>query len=234
MIHGLTVCVGYAPWLAVALPRWREGCASVTVVTTPEDVQTQALLDPGVQVYTTESFYADGAVFNKGRALEEARVRAVPREGWLLLFDADIVPPAGWQVALAEAQRAGVVRSGFLHGCRRFDASPDDPVDRGQPPCRFDVPGVGFFQLFDQADPIAQTVPLIDTHWTHAGNYDNVLMNRWRTKGLPVRELPFRVAHIGERENWFGRGNRAAFDAMQTERTRRGGRWDHERIEVRP
>ncbi len=92
------------------------------------------------------------------------------------------------------------------------------------------MPGVGYFQLFHSADPVAQSSPLLDVHWTHAGNYDNRFMDRWRSAGKRVQCVPFRVAHIGPREQWFGRGNREAFEAMKRERVFRAGKWDHERI----
>lgn len=228
-IHGLTVCVGYAEFLSRGLARWMAGLASLTVVTTPEDTATQALAGDRVQVVTTDLFTRDGAAFNKGRAMEYAR-QSMPWEDWILFFDADVVPPADW---LARLERMAK-RPDTLHGCYRFDAG-EDMDDRGQPRCAHDVPGVGYFQLFHASDPAVQTAagePLIDTHWIHGGNYDNRFMDRWRSRGIKVREVPFRVAHIGERENWFGRGNRDAFEAMQAERKRRGGQWDHERIEV--
>jgi hypothetical protein len=230
IIHGLTVCVEYAEFLAVGLFRWLDSLESLTIVTAPHDEETRALarVDPRIAIVVTDLFYRDGAAFNKGRAMEAAR-QGMPWTDWILLFDADVVPPADWgrQVAAAHPDPQA------LHGAYRFDGDRHDLDDRGQPSCAHDVPGVGYFQLFHSADPHVQTAPgesLIDTQWRHAGNYDNRLMDRWRSAGIRVRALPFRLAHIGERENWFGRGTREAFLAMQAERRRRGGRWDHETI----
>lgn len=228
-IHGLTVCVNYADFLARGIARWMSGLASLTVVTTPADAETQALaVAHGAEFFATDLFTADGAVFNKGRAMEAARL-AMPWSDWILLFDSDVVPPEDWKARLDRSQP----RPGALYGCHRFEAG-EDVEDRGQPKCAHDVPGVGFFQLFHASDPAVQVVgePLIDTHWVHGGNYDNRFMDRWRAHGRQIRTVPFRVAHVGERENWFGRGNREAFEAMQAERKRRGGQWDHERIGV--
>lgn len=233
-LHGLTVCVDYAEFLAVGIARWMSGLASLTVVTTPHDLATaDVALQHGANVFETDLFSADGAAFNKGRAMEAARVWAedmvVHQEpSWRLFVDADVVPPVDW------ATRLGALEPGVLYGCLRYDATPAALEDHGQPKCPHDVPGVGYFQLFHSADPVVQVTPLLDTHWTHGGNYDNRFMDLWRARGIRVRAVPFRVAHIGERENWFGRGNRAAFEAMQAERRARGGRWDHERIEAAP
>lgn len=249
-IHGITVCVDYAAEFAIGLPRWLPGLASLTVITAHRDRDTIDLILKGgpdglpldrSTLVVTNSFYLDGAAFNKGRALEEARADLCARtgnnSGWILLFDADVVPPSDWAARLE-----GVLQVGTLYGCHRFNATPDALEDRGQPNLPGDVPGVGYFQLFHQWDPVVVGVePLIDTHWVHAGNYDNRLMDRWRRSGAPrpgipnrgeqkIRAVPFRLAHLGPRENWYGKGHRAEFLAMQAERRRRGGKWDHERI----
>jgi hypothetical protein len=233
-IHGLTVCVDYAAELAIGLPRWIPGLASLTVITTHRDADTIALVrgdgSPRAELVITDLFYRDGAAFNKGRALEAARsdlaARLTGDPGWLLLFDADVVPPADWAARLE-----GTLEPGTLYGCRRFPATPATLEDYGQPAIPCDVPGVGYFQLFHQWDPVVVGVdPLIEVDWIHAGNYYNRLMDRWRQAKRPIRDVRFRVAHLGPRENWYGRGRRAEFLAMQAERRRRGGRWDHERI----
>lgn len=226
-IHGLTVSVGYADFLSQTIARWREGLASLVVVTAPGDDETVAVASGvGASVYVTDAFTRDGAIFNKARAMEEARVAMMPWADWQLFFDADVLPPADWH------QRLTHIKSGYLFGCRRFDAA-GDIDDCGQPSCANDVPGVGFFQLFHSSDPaVARRDPLLESHWLHGGNYDNAFMDRWRSRGHRVLGVPFRVAHIGEHHNWFGRGQRAAFQAMQAERVSRGGRWDHERIGV--
>ncbi len=232
-IHGLTVCVNYAEFLRVGIGRWMAGLESLTVVTAPGDLETIKLCaEVGAEVFLTELFYRDGAAFNKGRAMEAAHSRAwaLKAPGWRLFFDSDVVPPADWS---AKIDRYGLA-SGLLYGCLRYDASPGTLDDVGQPKCLYDVPGVGYFQLYHSADPVVQATPLLDQHWVHAGNYDNRFMDRWRSSGKRVQCVPFRVAHVGPREQWFGLGNRAAFEAMQRERVFRAGKWDHERIEVQP
>lgn len=226
-IHGLTVCVDYAEFLAVGISRWMAGLDTLTVVTSATDVTTGTVARAsGARLFSTNEFYLDGAAFNKGRAMEAARL-TMPRGDWHLFFDSDVVPPVDWA-----HRAANVCIPGSLYGCLRYDATPDAMDDTGQPKCAFDVPGVGYFQLFHSEDPVVQVTPLLDVHWTHAGNYDNRFMDLWRARRIPVKTVPFRVAHIGERENWFGRGNRAAFEAMKAERAARGGRWDHEQIAV--
>lgn len=224
-INGLTTCVDYAEFLVIGLKRWMFGLESLTVVTTHSDVRTLAAARAfGAKVFVTDAFTRDGAAFNKGRAMEEAR-QEMPWSDWILFFDADVVPPSNWN------ERLSGIQSGSLYGCHRFEAQPDDVDDwAGTPNITGDAPGVGYFQLFHSGDPVVQDTPLLETHWAHAGNYDNAFMDLWRKKGKQIKSLPFRLAHVGERENWFGRGNSAAFNAMKQERWRHGGRWEHERI----
>lgn len=221
-IHALTTCVNYADLLALSLARWVATLDSLLIVTDLSDEETVRLAEAhGVPVHRTNIFYQRGATFNKGAAMEEAR-QAMPWADWILFFDADIVPPEDWRQRLPELQR------GKLYGPRRRecpDISQAHHTDLPYPPN--DCIGVGFFQLFHSEDSHAQGVPLLETDWKHGGVYDSHFMHRWKTKDR-VR-LPFDVLHIGERDNWWGRGNKTAFNQMMAERKARGG-YQHERI----
>jgi hypothetical protein len=221
-IHGLVACVDYAEFLALSIGRWTAGLASLTVVTAARDTETRELAEAnGARVHATEAWYADGAAFNKGRALEEAR-SLMPWEDWILFLDADVIPPTDW---LSVVKVSGP-EVGLLHGCTRVQAErPEDWQRADLTPCAHDVPGVGFFQLFHASDPRAAKRPLLDVDWMHAGCYDSVFMHLWPS----VKRIPLVLVHVGERENWWGRGNSEAFARMQAERKRRGG-WQHERI----
>jgi len=235
-INGLTVCVGYAEYLAIGIERWMAGLDSLTIVTTPDDQATLDLAEKfQARVLQTDLFYQDGASFNKGRALEFARRTAVPWRDWILIFDSDIVPEPNW---LDRVQAARTLE-GYLHGAWRFDAGQIrdlHEIDTGHfPYFSGDAIGVGYFQLFHSGDRRAnEPLPVIDTFWIHGGNYDNRFMDRWRRQGLPIQKIDVRLVHVGERDNWFGKGCQEEFLAMQKERQRRRGRWDHERLDFTP
>ena len=229
-IHALTVSVGYGRLLFFSLLRFMPGFASLTVVTAHGDtdtietceILTRAYPHCPLHLYVTPAFYENGAAFNKGKAMEEAR-QTMPWEDWILFFDADICPPRRWWELIPEDLCAG-----FLYSCwRRQVDSLYDIADPLCPRIPDDRLGYGYFQLFHSHDPKVQRRPLLDTHWRHAGNYDSNFMLGF---GPHVRELPFDVWHLGPpSENWFGLNTRADFDAMME--TRNGlGIHDSEKV----
>jgi len=227
-IHGLTVCVNYSDHLAVGIERLRPGLASWTIVTDLQDEATTRLAYwKHCRVHRTNIFYERGAAFNKGAAMEEAR-QQMPWEDWILFLDADVVPEEGWTEKLLAAEPV----PGNLYGTWRYQCTNVKTLAHQSNRLPHDVPGVGYWQLFHSSDSRVQERPLIETHWLHAGNYDNGFMHRWPRQLRKL--LPIKLIHLGDRDNWFGRGRHEEFAAMQAERKRRGGRWDHETIEGVP
>uniref|UniRef100_A0A6M3IPT7 Putative glycosyltransferase n=1 Tax=viral metagenome TaxID=1070528 RepID=A0A6M3IPT7_9ZZZZ len=225
-IHALTVCVEYADFLALSVERWLPGLASWTIVSTPGDRPTADIARAhGLRLHTTDVFYANGAAFNKGAAMEEARA-AMPWEDWILFLDADIVPGYGWAQQIDEY----APRCGQLYSARRRECPDPSMVDNlSLQKNMSDGIGVGYFQLFHVDDPALEGDPLIETDWVHAGCYDSSFMHRWPRRARQL--LPIRLVHVGERNNWFGRGNTEQFKTMMQLRRERGG-YEHERIGV--
>lgn len=225
-IHALTVSVQYADWLAYSIDRWAPYLSSWTIVTDLKDEATVELArSRNLNIHRTNVFYEGGATFNKGAALEEARRQVVPWEDWFLLIDADIVPERGWFSNLVQADP----RPGSIYGAWRYQC--EDLADIDNPEWKritSDGIAVGYFQLFHTSDLAIRQLPVIETCWRHGGVYDCHLKDRWpATLRVP---LPIRLTHLGERDNWWGRGNTEAFAAMLQERRRCGG-YDHERID---
>lgn len=225
-IHGLTVCVDYAEYLTLTGPLWMTGLSSLTVVTTHTDTETHrtmSLLDhyphrPPLMLCDTDAFTRDGAAFNKGLAMEEARSR-MPWEDWILFFDVDVAPPRQWQTYLTHFLEP--LQMGYLYGAQRLHTPTlQDLWDVNLSPVPDDRLGYGYFQLFHAKDPKVQQTPLLDVHWRHAGNYDSNFLLSFRSM---VRDIGFPVWHIGpQHENWFGKGERAQFLQMMLTRGRAG------------
>lgn len=230
-IHALTTCVNYDDHLWETIERWLDGCSSITVVTSLADDATRRVAGWSggrVRVHSTDLFYAGGAAFNKGAAMEEAR-RSMPWEEWILFFDVDCLPPADWiDVVRREARSPD-----RLYGARRRQWTPGDPKrSEALPLITTDGVGVGFFQLFHSSDPAAAGRPLLETYWPHAGNYDNGFLRRWPRDQRTL--LPLDLIHLEQPGQWCGRGRDEAMMAMLAERERRGGEWKHERMAEPP
>jgi hypothetical protein len=240
-INALTVCVNYWDIYNRCFRRVLEGVDSLTIVT---DLANFEALErhpdfgggmnrnPKLKIVATDLFYADGCTFNKGRAMEWARVHHMTWEDWILFIDADICPQAGWRPILEHSH----LKPGTLYSARRLDCKTPEDIDTGRARMiTTDGVGVGYFQLFHVSDPHISGAPrpLLETFWKHAGVYDCAFMWKWKTD-QSRQLLPVRLYHIGPRDNWLGRGNVAGFQKLQEERKAAGGSWQHERIAATP
>lgn len=203
-IKSLTVCVDYDDFLAITLPRNMRHFSRTLVVTSPADTRTQELARrEGAECYVTDAFYRGGAAFNKGAAVEEA-FRVLGRDGWICVWDADIVMPECIQFPRETDCLYVPVRCMF----ERPDRFADDLDWRELPvptqPHEFD----GYFQLFHAS---ALEPPWYGTTWTHAGGCDSEF--EFKFPEPRRRRAPFTVLHLGSEimegtqigRNWRGR-----------------------------
>jgi hypothetical protein len=171
------------------------------VVTSPDDERTREIATsvPGVKVFETDAFTRHGARFNKGLAMEEG-FRAMGREGWIWIFDADILFPDSIPLHL--------LKPGKLHGARRRILK--DPTkwtpDLNWRECELSRDGgpIGFTQIFHADDPAIKDRPQwYDVSFTHAGGGDAYMLTHWPKNNRVV--LPMEVLHLGPTDlNWFG------------------------------
>ena len=162
----------------------------------------------------TDLFYADGAAFNKGRALDWAFAGADIKGEWVCIFDADIIPPDDWAAGMSTLQ------VGTLYGAPRLQ---DGKFPIPDPP--YEMPG--YFWLFHTSDPHLPRNPTF-TSWHHAGNYDTVFKDCWPAERRV--KLPFWLNHIGAPgRNWFGLGNEQRMAEMYRQRAAKGG-YRHEAV----
>lgn len=231
-MRAITVCVEYADFLAITLPRNAQHFDEVMVVTAPQDRFTAEVVEsvPNASCYVTDAFYRQGAAFNKGLALEEG-LDALGRRDWLVIFDADVVMPAEMNIL--------VNTIGNLYGAHRRICQDPHQWDGGEDwsawPILQDRELAGWFQLFHADDPVLKERPWYGTNWRHAGGCDSVFQDRW-----PANRkiwLPMEVLHLGEPfTNWYGRHTpyvdgrrppqadqrRQAMDQMRRDRRRHG------------
>lgn len=200
-MNAITVCVEYDDLLALTLPRAATHFERVLVVTSFDDARTADVVarTPNAECFQTDLFFADGANFNKGRALE-AGFDVLGREGLICVFDADIVmPPCLERPPLL----ADYLYSPYRRMCRnplQWDGSDDWSAF----PRFSDNEFAGYFQLFHAMASALESRPWYGVDWNHAGGCDSDFQAKWPTG--KKRRLPFDVLHLGDDcTNWHGR-----------------------------
>lgn len=203
MFRTIVTSVGFADFLALTLPwnkhHWRHLC----VLTSPDDTATQEVASQnGALIYATNSFYKDGARFNKFLALEEC-LDFFGRYGLLCLVDADVFWPRS--VPFSNYRR------GHIYSFKRrrllLDVTRPIPPEREWPTLPLD-PQVGeclgFTQIFHANDPHLGKAPWhrIDIH--HAALGDSYFQAKWSLRDRIWIDQD--VLHLGNyANNWLGR-----------------------------
>ena len=205
-MKAITVCVEYDDLLEITLPRAAPHFDGILVVTSPEDKNTMRLVGRfareglRVGIWPTNAFYQNGAGFNKGLALEQG-FDILGREGWICVFDADIVMPAEMDLSGLVPGKLYCPRRRICKDPRKYDGSEDFRRWKPFP----DMEHAGYCQFFHADDPVLKSVrPWYGTHWKHAGGCDSDFQSRWPDGHKEW--LDFTVLHLGEdAANWHGR-----------------------------
>ena len=201
-MRAILVSVDYGDILERTLPYNRHHFDEVLVVTTPTDFETiEVATQNDAEVYTTEVFYEEGAIFNKWKALEEG-LDFYGRHGWMVLLDADVF----WPGIIPEYQR----EVGYLYApLRRMMRPIDEDIPPEEQWSQFKVhrnvrEWAGYSQIFHADDTHLGPPPWHQTNWTHAGGADSFFQRKWPASHK-IRP-PFEVLHIGAAAaNWCGR-----------------------------
>jgi hypothetical protein len=219
-ISGITVCVGYADYLAQSIERWIDypgnlnGLDEWIIVTTPQDHATRELCQRyDLKQHLTDVFHANGAAFNKAAAMDEALAVLRPKE-WVAFIDADVIPPIHWLFKVETLAPS----PGSLYGGVRTTCTGNRIIDTEL---------AGFFQLWHASDPVTQEWPLLGS-WHNASAYDSEFMRRWPAEKRVI--LPVTFSHLGlPGVNWCGRDNPLGMSNMRAARRENHG-YQHERI----
>lgn len=201
---GITVCVEYDDILRHTLPRNRGHFSEYIIVTSPSDLKTQDLArNLGCELVITNVFYADGASFNKGAAMEEGLKLIRSRESWVTILDADIVLPEKIPFGLCRDTLYGPLRymvsskdigSWLLHGDSGLLAAGPDG-DSGE--------FAGYCQIFHSSSScLVGRESWYPSRWSHCGGCDSDFQALFTHRS----RCSWRVVHLGEDcINWCGR-----------------------------
>lgn len=201
----ILVCVDYWDYLSITLPYNRHHFHETLIVTSLQDTNTRIVAEKNhCEIYTTDSFYHDGADFNKWKALEEG-LDHFGREGWICIMDADVLWP---QRSKLENLNRGTLYTPLRRMCQKVpDRIPPEEHWRIYPVHPNIGEWAGYSQIFHMNDPHLPNPPWYEINWKHAGGADSFFQGLWPSnkKSRP----PFEVLHLGESgKNWCGRGTR--------------------------
>lgn len=216
-MRAILICVDYWDYLEITLPYNRHHFDQVTVVTFPTDEETiQVAKANDASVFTTESFYAEGAEFNKFRALEEG-LDHMGREGWICVMDADVLWPRVVELELQFECLHTPYR-------RMFPFKPNHipPEESWQTHPRHRNVGelAGYSQIFHADDPHLPDGDWYGRNWRHCGVADSLFQRNWPSH-CKIRP-PFEVLHIGpSATNWCGRTNKFPDGTVPADATNR-------------
>lgn len=216
----VTVCVNYLDFFKIS---YEKNLAAgifdhfIVITDSKDQVTYDFCIKNNITVVRTDIFYKNGAVFNKGAAINEG-FKVLKYKDWVAFMDADTFVPLDFKTRVDFNK----LNKEFMYGCERVLLK--TPVDllaheSGALDSNFEIPegfGYGFFQLFNwQSEVIKNCQP---GHWsTHNSpncqNSDWMFRNQWgdfvgshaKWTGKFDR-LGFPVYNLGQHgENHFGR-----------------------------
>jgi len=198
-IIGVTVSVNYSDILAFMLRQNAKFLHKWYIVSSPEDIKTAELLRASnlenVELLIYHGFHENGAVFNKGGAVQFAQnhIENNYTGANILLLDSDIYLPDTFTDKLPAC-----IEDNILYGVReRLDYwTVEDYVKNQNPrPYRHGDAFVGFFQLYKQ-----NTYKYPSSY--SCSDCDNLFS---RMFGNHIH-IEISVKHLGkEGDNWYGR-----------------------------
>lgn len=201
-LRAVIVCVDYYDYLKLTLPWNQHHFKEMMIVTSREDLKTLEVgLSFGARVFRTDSFYDDGAEFNKWKALEEGLDR-FGRYGWICLMDADVCWP---QIVSDHILRSGNIYSPYRRMCPHTKKIPEESSWKKYPRHRYSRPHElsGYTQIFHAEDPNLGNPPWHEINWRHAGGADTFFQAKWPAQN---RIRPdWEVLHLGVAGQWTGR-----------------------------
>ena len=176
--------------------------SNVTVVTSPSDVECQELCQKfGANCIITEKMYENGAIFNKGKAINEG-IKSLTNPEWILLLDADIYLKSDFLEVLENTD----IYQQNLVLCKRLIIEDYDSFIRWKSGEEVGTiersKGFGYFQMFNvskfKKNYIIFPENSDDASWSDISFRDRFNKNE--------TELDTIVLHLGKIcQNWKGR-----------------------------
>lgn len=209
-INAIVTCVEYDDFLEITLEKNRRHFDRVVVVTTWTDTRTHEVATRhGCECFNTGAFHIREEPFNKGLAME-AGFEVLGRVGWICVWDADVIMPAGVSVD-------GLEKDCLYTPVRRLLEDPTQHRQYADEASWADLPSPtqshefsGYFQLFHAP---AVPPPWYSTDSGTAQKCDSDFAAKFPTDKR--KRPPWEVLHLGPEgvpelgtrigQNWAGR-----------------------------
>lgn len=143
------VSVNYNDLLIVSLSHNVKIFENITVVTSPDDLLCQKICQKfGVHCVVTGVMYEDGAVFNKGRAINEG-IKSIKDPDFILLIDADIVVESKIDIDSLTEDSLYTSSRRICKSYQVYKSWKEGDLDIEKVGRLENNKGIGFFQLFN-------------------------------------------------------------------------------------
>ncbi len=211
----ITTCVNYLDRLRIAQYHNEGQFDDMLVVTHPTDHETLVWTQsrPDIIPIVTDAFYREGAVFNKGAALNEGlnALRQICTPEWVAIMDADTFLPPDGRAQLNELAAAGKLDPEWFYGVERvllptwgdYERLWRDDIGSFESPRGF---AFGWFQLFHwgssaiQSKPVGEWYPTgpdcTEVDWRFFRTWGNLEPGYEAATGR-IAKLPFKAFNLG-------------------------------------
>ncbi len=193
----IIISVNYNDYLLTSLSENIKVFENITVVTSSDDIMCQKICEKfGVNVVITDRMYENGAIFNKGKAINDGII-SLPNPDWILLLDADIVVNQRIDVESLNIDTLYTSSRWICNEYNRYKNWKEGNIEITSIGSFEESRGLGFFQLFNFLKEKTYPETSDDAAWSD-------LM--FRDKFPKRQKIENIVIHLGNAyKNWEGR-----------------------------
>ena len=200
------VSVNYNDFLLISLENNLKVFENITVVTSSSDFMCQMICEKfKVNCIVTDIMYEDGAVFNKGKAINEG-IRSITEPDYILLLDADIVVMEEIDVDSLEDDVLYTSNRYMVPNFDLYQSYISGLVSKDDVFLLEGNNGLGFFQLFNYG--MNAEYP---EYSTDAADDDFIFRDSFDLK----KGIEKVVIHLGKDSNWKGRKSKSFLEYEQ-------------------
>ena len=198
----IIVSVNYNDFLIVSLENNIRFFDRITVVTSSSDFLCQKICKKfGVNCVVTDKMYENGAVFNKGKAINKG-IKSISNPDYILLLDADILVMENIDIDTLDEKTLYTSDRYFIPDYKSYKGYISGKIEKDNFILEKDQ-GFGFFQLFNYSK--WKTFP----ESSEDASTSDIL---FRDKFYLKKGIDNKVFHIGDDSNWEGRKSKSFLD----------------------